>query len=283
MRLWFIRNAFQAISQMFDIPKGSLESIIEQTDYLFNKMQEIHQYPKSMDFIDCEDEELAEVLKSICLRKSTIKGMRSQLPDVCEDISNENESIQDTSEMQRDIHFSIGCLRGMVVDLFKHIGNRINSQQCLTNEMSQPVSSLPNETSQSSFTQNQYLEYNWTQQFHYVSGKIALLISPEKPEDMETCFLTGAGCDSIYTLPMRDIFTYLTFNSISYVYRELLELHRKTSLFSSYIIEDKECNENYLQELSQESTLIKRVLEQEGRSLEEELESAIQQASDIAT
>ncbi len=240
-----------------EIPKGPLESMMNQADYFFGKLKEIHQYPENFESINCERGNLGNLDEKsliMCKRQMAIKDTFEQLPGICADLVNLDQN-SSANEMQETADMSIECFREMVLDLFEHMGSRIKRQQCLTPAIS-------------GFRNGELLDMDtksWGEQFDYILLKMQYLVSIEVntilmsdgTSTREQCF---KGWCHLYNLPFRDTATVLIVRHLSSIFDELINLHGQVSLFSNHVAVAEECGEDYWNN-SDSDTLIKQSID----------------------
>ena len=237
-----------------EMPKGILQSMMNQADYLLSRFKDLHHYPKSFESVDCNDEQNKD--GKICVRKRAVEDHTFEAIKKRFGLCSYLNVDRDYS-MQEKANISIECFREMILNLFEHIGERIKSQQCLTDDMSKFRSGI--------FTKPESQKvFSWSHQFDYATVTIQHLVpnSVRVMEIMEKHGLLKVNClqDNwcpLYELPFRDAATFLVIRHLSSIFDQLVYLHHQVSLFSSHIAVSEECNDDYMSN-SNSSTLIKQ-------------------------
>lgn len=242
-----------------EMPKGILKSMMNQADYLLSRFKDLHQYPQSFESVDCSDDlekegEMDEKTLKICDRKDAVEFTFERVKKrfgVCSHINMDREY-----NIQEKANINIECFREMILNLFEHIGDRIKSQQCLTDDISKPRTGI--------FTlqANDQNIFPWGRQFDYATVTMQELVPPTVNEIMWEHGVSKDQClkDNwcpLYVLPFRDSASFLVIRNLSSVFDQLVYLHHQVSLFSSHIAVSEECNESYLSDPNSD-TLIKQ-------------------------
>ena len=250
---------FGSVSTLEEIkmPKGILQSMMNQADYLLSKLKDVHNYPQSFESVDCSNEQNKD--GKICVRKRAVEDHTFEVVKkrfgVCSQIN-----IDRDYSMQEKANISIECFREMILDLFEHIGGRIKSQQCLTDDIitsqGERMYTTPNNNDQKIWSWGKQFDYATIAIQHLIPNSVRVMeIMDKHGVDKQNC-LQDNWCP-LYELPFRDAATFLVIRHLSSVFDQLVYLHHQVSLFSSHIAVSEECNEDYLSN-SNNSTLIKK-------------------------
>ncbi|MDE0151747.1 MAG: DnaJ domain-containing protein [Bdellovibrionales bacterium] len=201
----------QSVPISAEVPKGVLESLMNQTEFLFDLLKRVYTY---------NGEILPERVKTIESAWNNLDGARTVLPHICKEQT-------DFTSLQEKAYMSIECSEKLTLDLFESIAEQIKVEQC------------------GSLLQFEVIEI-MGDRFTYIQEHMRFLmisdldpmLPPDYPDDKvfarADCFVnsTNKWCD-MYSLRPRDTATLLIAkHHLGQVFRDLMDLYTKVTFFS---------------------------------------------------